>query len=85
MSDFRCELCEREPVFRWTITHGIALCRCLAPYRILHYDEKGDRVDKPPELILKPEYIPHIPAMKQHIKDHGSLRGYTIPGGETIP
>lgn len=54
-----CELCgDPQPSFRWTDFHGIATCsRCGAPYRLLHYDEQHQPVDKAPTLLLKPDYV----------------------------
>jgi len=52
-----CAVCDAPFRFRWTDTHGVAVCAtCGTPYRILHYD--GDkRVEKPPECQLLPEWI----------------------------
>ena len=52
-----CAVCDAELRFRWTDTHGVAVCaNCGAPHRILHYDG-NKRVEKPPECQLLPEWI----------------------------
>lgn len=53
-----CSVCDSELRFRWTDTHGVAVCiMCGAPYRILHYGEDNKRVEKPPECQLLPEWV----------------------------
>lgn len=55
----KCSICGTEPHFRWTDTHGIGAClQCGAPYRLYHYDENQQRVDKEPELLILPEWLP---------------------------
>lgn len=52
-----CEICGRELVYRWTDTHGIGACvSCGAPYKLYHYEDTT-RVEKPPELLILPEYV----------------------------
>ena len=53
----RCAICETKLGIRWSDTHGVGVClTCGLPYRIYHYD--GDtRVEKPPEVAIKPEWI----------------------------
>ena len=54
----KCKLCGKDLCFRWTDTHGIAVCaNCGLPYTVYHYkDDK--RVDKPPEVAIKESWIP---------------------------
>lgn len=48
-----CVVCESDLRFKWSDTHGIAVCyRCGMPYRLYHYDENDKRVDKPIEAAL---------------------------------
>jgi len=54
----KCKLCEKDLHFRWTDTHGVAVCdNCGLPYTVYHY--KDDKpVDKPPEVAIKESWIP---------------------------
>lgn len=52
-----CKICDQEPLFRWTDTHGVAQCICGAPYRLYHYDDNNKRQSKAPELLVSPEWI----------------------------
>lgn len=55
-----CEICRSPWAVHWCDHHGIAACNtCGAPYRLYHYEGKGSdrkRVDKPAELLVKPEW-----------------------------
>lgn len=53
-----CAVCGEPFHFRWTDTHGVAVCgNCGLPYRLYHY--KNDvRVDKPPTIAVKEEWLP---------------------------
>jgi len=77
-----CEVCGNPFSFSWTDTHGIGQCSsCGVPYKIYHYEgEEGKkhRVEKPPELVVKPEYIPVLRAYWNEMKRH-------IPGGHSFP
>ena len=54
----KCDCCNEEIRFRWTDTHGVAVCtNCGLPYTIMHYDEDKKPIDKPPEITLLPEAI----------------------------
>lgn len=83
-----CEICDKEnPSFSWTDTHGIAQCwGCGTPYRLYHYEGEGDeskRVDKPPELCVKLEYVPVLRAYHQQTK--GIIpSGYSFHGGQEM-
>lgn len=88
MSEMNCEICETEnPHWAWTDTHGVAqCCACGAPYKILHYEGEGEsrkRVEKPPELCVKPEYVPILQAYRAEI---GRMipSGFSFPGGQEL-
>lgn len=52
-----CELCEKDFSFRWTDSHGVGVCTsCGTPYTIYHYED-DKRVEKPPEIALKPSGV----------------------------
>lgn len=58
VEEFSCEICGMNVGWRWTDTHGIGAClECGAPYRLLHYDENGQYVARPPTLLIKPAYL----------------------------
>jgi hypothetical protein len=70
-----CVVCDAEFHFRWTDTHGVAVCAaCGTPYRTLHYDGYK-RVEKPPECLLLPEWIP---VARRY---HAETCGMVAPGG----
>lgn len=77
-----CPICNQRPVFSWTDTHGVAQCgTCGAPWLIYHYEGEGaesKRVDKPPELIVRPEYV-------QPLRDYRAQTGRMIPSGHSFP
>lgn len=57
MSDRQCDVCDVQLVFGWSDVHGEAECgHCGAPYIIYHY-ENDKRVDRPPSLNLRPEFV----------------------------
>ncbi len=54
----KCDVCDEEICLSWTDTHGVGQCiRCGTPYRALHYDDDGKRVEKPLELLLIAEGV----------------------------
>lgn len=58
----KCEVCQtQDPSWAWTDTRGVAQCfKCGTPHIIYHYEEidgKPTRVDKPPQILVKPGYI----------------------------
>lgn len=59
MEQITCVTCdESRPSFRWTDTHGVAVCnRCGTPYRLFHYDEDDKRVEKPPTVCLNDDGV----------------------------
>lgn len=73
-----CEVCGNPHSFSWTDTHGVGQCfTCGVPYTIYHYD--GDRrLEKPPELAVKPEYV-------QVLKAYWNETKHRIPGGHSFP
>lgn len=79
MSNINCVICEHEFRWSWTDTHGVAQCMtCGAPYQIFHYDEKGERVIRPPKIQIKPEYI-------EAIRAYWNETRRTMPGGHSFP
>ncbi len=53
-----CAICEQPFSFRWSDTHGVAACRtCGLPYRLYHYGENNERLDKPPEIAIRAEWV----------------------------
>lgn len=84
----KCETCDTErPMWAWTDTHGIAQCmRCGTPYRLYHYEgEEGNerRVEKPPELCVKLEYIPVL--REYWNQTHRIIpSGFSFPGGQEL-
>jgi hypothetical protein len=74
---FQCAVCDAGPRWRWTDTHGVAQCAsCGTPYRIYHYD--GDkRVDRPPEIRLKPEFVPMC-------REYWTSNKRVMPGGHSM-
>jgi len=55
--NMKCDCCNEDIRFRWTDTHGVAVCtNCGFPYRIYHYED-DKRIEKPPEPTLLPEAI----------------------------
>jgi len=57
MESGKCVVCDTSLIFRWTDTHGVAVCaKCGAPYRVLHY-ENDKPIDKTAECQLLPEWI----------------------------
>lgn len=53
-----CAICDRELYFRWSDTHGVGVCsNCGLPYRLYHYDENDKRIEKGPEIAIKPEWV----------------------------
>ena len=57
MSD-KCAICESTLRFKWSDTHGVAVCTtCGLPYRLYHY-ENDERVDKPPSIAVTDEWMP---------------------------
>jgi hypothetical protein len=80
----KCEICASDYSWCWTDTHGIAQCfRCGSPYRIYHYDESNNRISKPPELIVKPEYVALCRAYWETFKTR-MPSGCSFPGGQEL-
>jgi hypothetical protein len=54
-----CRVCDHALAFRWTDTHGIAVCvECGLPYRVYHYNEHNERIEKPPECVINDLWLP---------------------------
>jgi hypothetical protein len=73
-----CSICDAEPEFSWTDTHGVAQCRCGAPYRLFHYDTEKKREDKPPELLIAPEWM-------ERCREFWNTYKRPMPGGHSFP
>ena len=59
--DQDCEICGQHLSMCWRDHHGIAACiTCGAPYRIYHYDADHKRIDKGPELLFLPKWLPLV-------------------------
>lgn len=73
-----CPVCDdADPVFAWTDTHGIAQCRCGAPFRLYHY-ENDKPVNKPPQCLVREAWIPLL-------RRYYSETKRTIPGEHSFP
>jgi len=55
----KCLCCEEDLYFRWTDTHGIAVCtNCALPYMLYFYDNEDNRIrDKDPACVLNKKGI----------------------------
>lgn len=66
--------------FRWTDTHGIGACvNCGAPYTIYHY-EGGKRLDKPPECLIKKEFVEATKAYWEARRMNVAPGAFNFPG-----
>ena len=76
----KCETCDKpEMSFSWTDTHGVAQCTtCGTPYRLLHYDDAKQRIEKGPESIVAERYKPIL-------RDYWSQYKRIIPSGCSFP
>lgn len=76
-----CAICEDpRPHYRWTDTHGIAACgTCGAPYRIYHYEDNR-RVDRPPLLMLREEWVPLTRRYWQETQRNCDPGAFNFPG-----
>lgn len=87
MSQEICVICDAQPTWAWTDTHGVAQCvHCGAPYKLYHYEGEGEqqkRVDKSPECCVLPHWLP---LLKRYRADTGKLipGGYSFPGGQEV-
>ena len=76
----KCLICENPLCFRWTDTHGVGACvRCGAPYTIYHYDNDKKRVEKPPEITIKDEWLPLIKKYWEENKRNCSPGSHNSP------
>lgn len=77
----KCEICENRLSFRWTDSHGIGACTtCGAPYTIYHYDDSGSREDKPPELLVRKEWVPLTKRYWQETNKNCAPGCFNFPG-----
>lgn len=80
----KCETCESRLCFSWTDTHGVAqCCTCGTPYRIYHYDDNKQRIDKAPESIVSDEWKPRL---RTYWGNHHRIipSGCSCPGGQEL-
>lgn len=82
---FKCDICKTEPIsFRWTDTHGFGACiRCGCPYKLYHYEGpegQQHRVEKSPELLLLPEWVPITRRYWEETHRNCDPGAYNFPG-----
>lgn len=77
-----CTICAKmDPGFSWTDTHGVAqCCSCGVPYRLFHYDENHQRIEKPPELQVDDKFVPLIKQYWDETKSRIPSQ-HSFPGG----
>lgn len=75
-----CETCEIERMsFTWTDTHGIGQCfNCGTPYRVYHYGENGNPLQKEPESVVDEKY-------KAALREYWTVFHRVIPSGHSFP
>jgi len=83
--EMKCDICESEWTPVWTDTHGVAQCwHCGTPYQIYHYEgEPRRRVNKPPELLILPEWVPTYRRYWVEFKRR-ITGGFSCPGGQEV-
>ena len=65
----RCIICQEELRCRWTDLHGEGVClTCETPYQLIQYDENKNRVEAPPAINIKEQYIPILQEYWQKFK-----------------
>ena len=80
-----CGICDTQDVgFAWTDTHGVAQCTtCGSPYRLFHYDDQHNRIEKPPTLAVLDKFIG--PLRQYWSETHSHIpSGCSFPGGYEI-
>lgn len=84
-NDFICEICgETNKGFNWSDYHGEGMCNiCGTPYQIVQYDENNKRLDIPPKIKIKPEWIPVLSQYWNETKKYMGLG--TIMIGRDYP
>lgn len=72
--DFECEICgDQPPTVTWVDLHGEGVCtNCGVPYMLIHYDEDDNRIDKPPKLQVKEDWVPVV---KEYWEKTGEFMG----------
>ncbi len=57
--NFNCEICGiANPHFEWCDVHGVAICgNCGISYKLYHYGDGNNRIEKDPELLTKKEWV----------------------------
>lgn len=79
-----CKICGSGFSWVWTDTHGVAqCCTCGTPYRIYHYGDDNERIDAPPEMQVKEEWVPVLQAYWK--ENHRPMPGgHSFPGGQEL-
>lgn len=56
----KCPVCDREEFhFVWTDRHGVGACiTCNSSFQIYHYGEDGKLMEKPPECLVREDWLP---------------------------
>ena len=76
-----CLICGEKSGWRWTDTHGVGACwKCGAPYQLYHYGENEQRVSKPPQLLIRTEWVPLIKRYWEQNHCNCDPGAYNIPG-----
>ena len=77
----KCGICDEGLAFKWTDTHGVAVCVwCGAPYRVLHYDDNDKPVEKEPKLLVLPESVEPVREYRRESGRRVCPGAFNIPG-----
>ncbi len=67
--NIRCVVCQEKLYCRWTDQHGEGVClTCETPYMLIQYDENKKRIEAPPAINIKEQYIPVLQEYWQKFK-----------------
>jgi len=82
MDKITCVICDNEfAQGHWTDSHGIAICaHCGSPYRILHRDDSGKLMDKPPTCCIDETWIDRVREYRSKNPDRLIPSGCNMPG-----
>jgi hypothetical protein len=75
---FTCEVCGLSPAsFNWSDYHGEGMCnQCGTPYLLIRYEGEGadkKRVEGPPTISIKPEWLPVLKRYWEETKAYMGL------------
>jgi hypothetical protein len=78
MSDKQvCQICDTGLRMSWTDYHGEAVCQmCGTPYQVFQYDENNNRIDAPPAINIKDDYVPKLREYWQKFRRNMGLGTY---------